>query len=103
MAGERRPEYKVYHLIEAYARGLCDTACFTGELAALCQGSALDGCSEEELDLLEALCAGAQRFSEEEGALGREMLTEAQFRAFFERLYPSLKEKLPYAVYKCFL
>ena len=102
MAKESHPEDRVYHLIEAYARGLCDTDSFTGEFIALCQGPALNGCSSEELDLMESLCAGAQRFSEEKYGGGRELLNEAQFRDFFDRLYTQLSGWVPYSVRKCF-
>lgn len=93
----------VYYLIEAYARGLYDTDRFTGELTALCCcGSAFKGLSDEEIVLLDELCTGAQRFSDEDELPGRDMLSEAQFRAFFDRLYPELKCKIPYEVWKDF-
>ena len=56
-------EHSIYGWIEAYARGLCDTDSFTGEITALCcRGPAMEGVSEAEALLLEQLCAGAQRF-----------------------------------------
>lgn len=93
---------KIYDWIEAYANNLCDTDCFTGELTALCcHGSVFEGLSHEEADLLDTLCAGAQRFSDEPFP-GRDMLDEAQFRAFFDRLYPALKRWAPYEVQGAF-
>lgn len=98
---------QVYYLIEAYAKRLCDTERFTGELTALCcraPGSALKGLSEDEAVLLEALCASAQRFSGEadEPFPSRDMLNEEQFRAFFDRLYPELHRRMPYEVQRAF-
>lgn len=98
---------QVYYLIEAYAKKLCDTDHFTGELTALCcrgSGSALEGLSDDEALLLETLCAGAQRFSGEadEPFCGRDMLNEEQFRAFFDRLYAELHRRMPYEVQKAF-
>ncbi len=97
-------EKQVYYLIEAYARELCDTDCFTGELTALCCcGPAFEGLSDEEIVLLDELCTGAQRFSDEDEPFpGRDMLSETQFRAFFDRLYPELKRQIPYEVWKDF-
>lgn len=90
-------EKKIYHLIEAYARGQCDADCFTGELTALCcRGARLEGISEEEAMLLDTLCAGAQRYADEDAPFpGRDMLDETQFRAFFDRLYPALRDQMP--------
>ncbi len=37
-------EHSIYGWIEAYARGLCDTDSFTGEITALCcRGPAMEG------------------------------------------------------------
>lgn len=42
-------EHSIYGWIEAYARGLCDTDSFTGEITALCcRGPAMEGVSEAE-------------------------------------------------------
>lgn len=98
-----RPQ--VYDWIEAYAKNRCDTDRFTSELTALCCcGSPLEGFSHEEEALLDTLCAGAQRFSDDADGLfsERDMLDEAQFRAFFDRLYPELKRRMPYEVQKAF-
>lgn len=97
-------EKQVYRLIESYARGLCDTDCFTGEITALCcTGSVLEGISADEALLIEELCAGAQRFSGEEDAFpSTDLLDEMQFRTFFSRLYPELKRRMPYEVWKEF-
>ena len=52
-------EHSIYGWIKAYARGLCDTDSFTGEITALCcRGPAMEGFSEAEALLLEQLCAG---------------------------------------------
>ena len=97
-------EHSIYGWIEAYARGLCDTNSFTGEFTALCcRGPAVEGLSEEEVLLLEQLCAGAQRFSDgSEAYPGRDQLSEAQFHRFFGRLYPELKRRMPHTVWKEF-
>ena len=78
-------EHSIYGWIEAYARGLCDTDSFTGEITALCcRGPAMEGVSEAEALLLEQLCAGAQRFFDGSDAYpGRDQLDEAQFHRFF--------------------
>lgn len=97
-------EHSIYGWIEAYARGLCDTDSFTGEITALCcRGPAWRGFPKRKRCCWNNCVQVRQRFFDGSDAYpGRDQLDEAQFHRFFVRLYPELKRQMPHAVCKEF-